>query len=527
MNKIKYMACLMVAFTLFACAPEVKTFDDIVNTAEGKVKGTRNKDNGIAVFKGIPYAAPPVGDLRWKAPQAHDAWEGELNCTNFGPAAMQADPQPFYMWTEEFIAPARRMSEDCLYLNIWTKATSQVEKLPVIVYIHGGAFTSGSGAVPVYDGEAMAKKGIVFVTINYRLGIFGFLAHPELTAESPHHASGNYGLLDQVAALRWIRKNITAFGGNPDNVTIAGQSAGAFSVNFLVASPLAKGLFHRAIAESGGAVLPTDTWARTNTLEQAEKSGAEFTAHLNAASIKELRAMPSKDLIKEQYASGAIIDGYFLPEPMQEIFAQGKQNDVPVLLGWNEDEGLFGGPFFDARTFKSKVQDKYGDRTREFLEVFPATTDEEAKRSQVKLGVQTTFGLQGFAWMVLQNETGNQPVYQYLFTQKVPYGSGQEDFGAFHSGEIAYAYGNLDKSAVRPWTEADYQLEKTMSAYWAQFARTGNPNFKGAPEWYPCKAPEYQTMILKEDPHQLTLPDLEQLDFLFDFYSEKLAQPKK
>lgn len=415
MDRIKSIIIILLTFLLFACSDRSKTFDEVVLTTEGQVKGIRDRENGIVVFKGIPYAASPVGDLRWKTPQTHEKWEGVLECTTFGPAAMQPDPNPFLMWTEEFIAPAEKMSEDCLYLNIWSKATSSEEKRPVILYIHGGAFSSGSGAVPIYNGKAMAEKGIVFVTINYRLGIFGFFAHPELTAESPHHASGNYGLLDQVAALKWIAENIKAFGGDPGNVTIAGQSAGAFSVNFLVASPLAKGLFHKAIAESGGAVLPTNRFAENQTLENAEKDGDSLLHKLGIKNIAELRAVSAEDLLKARIYTGPIVDGYFLPASLYTIFQEGKQNDVPVLTGWNANEGIFGGPPVNAETFRINARKEYGDQANEFLALFPAETEQEAEASQKLLGGLKIFGLQAFAWLTVQNATGTKPVYMYHF----------------------------------------------------------------------------------------------------------------
>ena len=258
MKRIFFLGfAVLLAMSVFSGCQSDTSLSTIIQTDNGQVEGLPNADASVVAFKGIPFAAPPVGDLRWKAPQPVQNWEGVRECKEFSSSAMQSTPAPFLMWTSEFIAPAKPLSEDCLYLNLWTANPASAEKRPVIVFIHGGGFTSGSGSVPIYDGEEMAKAGVVFVTINYRVGIFGFFSHPELTAESPHHTSGNYGLLDQIAALKWVQKNIAAFGGDPTRVTIAGQSAGAFSVNFLVASPLAKGLFQRAIAESGGAVLHT------------------------------------------------------------------------------------------------------------------------------------------------------------------------------------------------------------------------------------------------------------------------------
>src|SRR6476620_2662270 len=277
----------------------------VVKTDAGLVSGTLKQD--IHIFKGIPFAAPPVGDLRWKAPQPVHQWGGVKVCDKFSASPMQASPAPFSMWTEEFLIPKEPISEDCLYLNVWTGASSSKEKRPVLVWIYGGGFGSGGTAVPIYDGEAMAKKGIVFVSINYRVGIFGFFAHPELTAESKNHASGNYGLLDQIAALKWVKKNIAAFGGDPNNVTIAGQSAGSMSVNCLVASPLAKGLFNKAIAESGASFI--NSFGNT-TLQQAEENGVKTAASLKVNSIEALRKLTAAELMKAQSMRGVIIDGY-------------------------------------------------------------------------------------------------------------------------------------------------------------------------------------------------------------------------
>jgi para-nitrobenzyl esterase len=277
-------------------------------------------DGTVKIFKGIPYAAPPLGELRWKAPMPVPHWEGIRKCGIFPASAMQGKPAPILMWSREFMAPEEPLSEDCLYLNLWTAATTIGEKRPVIVWIHGGAFIGGSGSVPLYDGEEMAKKGVVFITINYRLGIFGFLAHPELSKESPYRVSGNYGILDQIAALQWIRNNVAAFGGDPGRVTIAGQSAGAFSVNALMVSPLAKGLFHRAIGQSGG-MFSSDMGIVTN-LENAELAGLKISEILKVVTISELRALSAEQLLKEE-TIGVNIDGYVVPQAFTTFDACG------------------------------------------------------------------------------------------------------------------------------------------------------------------------------------------------------------
>ena len=325
-----------------------------VQTGAGLVSGI--VQNGINIFKGIPFAAPPVGQLRWKAPQPVQSWTGVRNCDTFSASPMQGSPAPFSMWSEEFLIRKEPISEDCLYLNVWTSSTSANKKLPVLVWVYGGGFVSGGSNVPIYDGEAMAKEGIVFVSINYRVGIFGFFAHPELTGEAPYHASGNYGILDQIAALKWVQKNIAAFGGDPHNVTIAGQAAGSMSVNVLVASPLAKGLFNKAIAESGASFLRNNSG---NNLQQAEEAGVKTATALHANSIETLRKLPASELMKAQSQRSVIIDGYVLPQSVTAIFHGNKANKVDLLTGWNENEGL-SGTIKNAADYTTQMQQQYG-----------------------------------------------------------------------------------------------------------------------------------------------------------------------
>lgn len=515
----KLIACLLgLAIVMASCSTTKKSnIKDVVSTQSGLVSGTFDENTGITVFKGIPFAAPPVGDLRWKAPQPLESWDGIKECTKFSASPIQGTPVPFMMWTQEFIAPKEPLSEDCLYLNVWTGANTAEEKRPVFVYIYGGGFTSGSGAVPVYDGTEMAKKGLVFLTINYRVGTMGFLAHPELTAESPNHASGNYGLLDQVEALKWVQNNIQAFGGDPNNVTIAGQSAGAFSINYLVASPLTKGLFHRAIAESGSAVLGSTQLARGSGLKSAEEVGVKFAESLNCSSIAELRAKSADEIQNVRGPGAPVVDGYFLPESVGEIFAQGKQNDVPVILGWNQDEG-FGGAPVPADQFKERVKQMFGDKADEFLAIFPVNSDEDAIAIQNDLGALQTFGIQSYKWMELQNQTATSNVFIYRFEKDLPFAAGMSDFGAFHTGEVPYAYNNL-KMSPRPWTADDYKLAETMSDFWINFARNGDPNGDGLPQWEACSPENLKAMRFKTDVECTDLPSADLLKFLDEFYT--------
>ena len=372
------LICFCTGVVSFISSRQAATDLAVVKTKAGLISGTTNAAGDVHIFKGVPFAAPPIGDLRWKAPQPLQPWKGIKKCDRFSASAMQNKPLPFMMWTKEFMAPVEPLSEDCLYLNVWTAATRSAEKRPVIMWIHGGAFTGGSGSVPLYDGESMAKKGVVFVTINYRLAIFGFFAHPALSLESPHHASGNYGLLDQIAALHWLQENITQFGGDTANVTIAGQSAGSFSVNALVASPLAKGLFQKAIAESGGMFNHN----QSPGLHDAEEQGIRIMKEGKVNSIEELRAVPAETLLKGSQMAAPIVDGYVLPDQVINIFTNGRQHDVPLLTGFNADEGLMFDKPLNAAAFKADAAKKYGGMYDEFLKAFPANTEKEALHSQ-------------------------------------------------------------------------------------------------------------------------------------------------
>lgn len=487
-----------------------------VKTQAGLLSGTTNKEGDIRIFRGIPFAAPPVGNLRWKAPQPVKPWKGIRKAEEFGPSPMQPEPAPFSMWSEEFLIPKEPISEDCLYLNVWTGAKSENEKLPVMVWIYGGGFNSGGSAVPIYDGEAMAKKGIVFVSINYRVGIFGFFAHPELTEESGRGASGNYGLMDQLAALEWVQKNIAAFGGDPQNVTIAGQSAGSMSVNALVASPLAKGLFGKAIAQSGA-----NFTRGSASLSQAEAEGVKVAQSLGASSLPELRGKPAEELMKAVSGMrGPIVDGYVLPGSIANIFAAGKQNPVSLLTGWNQDEGLIFGPIKTAEEFRKHAEAEYGSEAKDFLRHYPASTDEEAAASQQNLSRDMIFGAQNYIWAKVHSRQENGKVYVYRFTRKVPATGEYVKYGAFHTGEVPYAYDNL-QFVDRPWEPVDRELARIMSSYWVNFIRTGNPNGPELPNWPAYTTSEKQIMVLGTDPQAKILPDGAALDFLHEQMSGK------
>jgi para-nitrobenzyl esterase len=449
----------------------------IVQTANGKVEGYA-KEN-LRIFKGIPFAAPPIDEFRWKAPQPVQNWTGIKKCTEFSASPIQNKPQPFSCWTEEFIAKPEPLNEDCLYLNVWTSSKNK-EKHPVLVWIYGGGLNSGSANCDIYDGEEMAKKGVIFVSINYRVGVMGFMAHPELSKESGYSSSGNYGFLDQIAALKWVQKNIAAFGGDPNNVTIAGQSAGAFSVNAMIASPLAKGLFHKAIPQSGG--LLSNRF--NQNLAESEQQGLKFMEKANCNSIADLRKKSADEIQKASNLQGfgrfgTTMDGYVLPTNIFDHFKNGKHNQVPILTGWVTGDGsLMGVPNTSLDNYKKEVQTKYGTKADEFLTIFPASTDYEATAAKLKQGL---LGFAGMPSHLLATFT-NKPSYLYNFSHVPPDKPNFPNYGAFHTSEVPYALHTLH-TWKRNWQQLDKDLEYTMTSYWVNFAKIGNPNGAGLPEW--------------------------------------------
>jgi para-nitrobenzyl esterase len=504
----------VAAFVLFVLASYslAKPADSIVTTLSGKVSGLASPDGSVTSFKGIPFAAPPVGQLRWSAPQPPAAWSNVLHADHFGASCMQGPNSPFGPWTKEYmyVTPA---SEDCLFLNIWTPTPSSNAHLPVLVYIYGGGFSSGSGDVPIYDGEALAKTGMVVVTFNYRVGPFGFLAHPDLTAESEHHASGNYGLMDQVAALHWVQSNIRGFGGDPSRVAIAGQSAGAMSVQDLLASPLAKGLFHAAIADSGigGRGVPV------RTLAEAEKAGADFAASKKADSIAALRALPAADLVAKPGAGLAfapIVDGWVVPDqPMILTTSAGRDNDVPVITGFQADDFRMGGggPAVTAASFKERARKVYGSMADEFLKLYPAENDEQAAQSEAASARdRARSGM--YLWASKRAATHKSPVYIYYFDRAIPWPAHPE-FGAFHSGELPYTFGNL-KVLDRPWEPIDTKVAQMMMAYWKGMTATGNPNSASVQAWSPVNPSKRSVMRIGADSGPIPPAD----DARFDFW---------
>ena len=491
----------------------------IVSTKYGPVSGIEKER--IQIFKGIPFAAPPVGDLRWKAPQAVKPWKEVKECISFGPSPVQPPPFPFMCWSEEYLIPKEPISEDCLYLNVWAPKNddkNSTSKKAVLVYIYGGGFASGGAGCDIYDGTAMAKKDIVFVSINYRVGVFGFLAHPELSSENDKKTSGNYALLDMVAALQWVHDNIEAFGGDPSRVTIAGQSAGAFAVNFLAASPLTKGLIHAAIAESGGSILPSMLRPKMQ-LQQMEEVGVGFAKKLGCTNIKELRNKTANEILASSGLSlaGPFEDGYVVPSSMMQTYLQNKQNDIPTLLGWNLDDKVSGPPM-TADKYIESIQKQFGTNAEKVLALYPATDNAIAAVSQGDLSRDQTFGVQGYTWASLQSEKGKAPVYVYNFNRKLPAATPENDFGAFHTGEVPYAYNNLHTVKNRPFTKADFELADQMSSYWVNFAKTGNPNGGVLANWPIYDKETKQVMEFNTKSKVVKLPTDNKLALLSTLY---------
>ncbi|WP_420139156.1 carboxylesterase/lipase family protein [Sphingomonas sp.] len=484
------LARMTAAAMVLAIAPvHAASGGPLVKTASGTVEGVAAASgSSVQIFRGIPFARPPIGQNRWREPQPVQRWSGVRSADQFGPRCMQKR-----LWDDMFFrSPAA--SEDCLYLNVWTPAdlhARSAAKLPVLVYIYGGGFLAGDASEPRYDGAAMASQGIVVVTLNYRLGIFGFLAHPELTAESRHHASGNYGLMDQAAALAWVRKNIARFGGNPRRITIGGESAGSMSVSGLVTSPLSRGSIAGAIGESGSLMLS----AKVPTRAEGEAEGTAFAASQNALSLAALRAVPAETLLAAQSADGRrfgpVIDGYFLPEQPAVTYASGKAAKVPLLVGSNSQEAAASGVLNDAlptlANYRAALTRLYAEKADAVFALYPATRDADVVRVATDLASDRFLGAATWRWFDAHRRTG-APTFYYYYQHVRPRptaytATGAAPFGAVHSAEIEYALGNLDANPAYAWTDEDRRLSTVMTGYFANFIKTANPNGGGLPAW--------------------------------------------
>ncbi|QHS63810.1 carboxylesterase/lipase family protein [Chitinophaga agri] len=490
----------------------------VVKIQSGRIQGVLSPATGIQSFKGIPYAQPPVGALRWKAPQPERSWDTILKADHFGPRAMQGNIFGDMGFRSD------GMSEDCLYLNVWAPANAAGKKLPVLVYFYGGGMVAGDGSEARYDGESMARKGIISLTVNYRLGVFGLLAHPDLSKEASYHASGNYTLLDQQAALAWVQKNIAAFGGDPKRVTIAGESAGSISVSALMASPLSKELIHGAIGESGAMIFPT---MAPLSREEAEKNGVAFANAVGANSLEALRAIPAEELLRKASGPGipplaCNVDGYVLPKKPVDIYAAGEQAHIPLLAGWNSAELPYRALMWkdDPTTdnYVKKITELYPNNTDEVLQLYPGGTPEQVIASATDLASDRFIVYSTWKWADLHRSTSQQPVYRYIFSRPRPdmtpkMGNAQPGLaggviktnapqpkqaaplkGAPHAAEIEYAMGNLQHNKVYAWTKDDYTVSNTMLNYFANFVKTGNPNGPGVPKWEQDATPDSRYM---------------------------------
>jgi para-nitrobenzyl esterase len=523
MRAIRRTLCLGI-LGLALGSQSVAAITDPVRVEQGQLAGADGRSSEVRVYRGVPFAAPPVGALRWKPPQPAPYWQGIRQATQIGNAC----PQPPFPANGLYGSSPPPISEDCLNLNIWTPAKSSDDRLPVMVWIHGGGFEHGSGGAIGYDGENLARKGVVVVTINYRLGILGFLALPELQAESPDHAAGNYALMDQIAALRWVQRNIIAFGGDPVRVTIFGESAGSVSVNILMASPLAQGLFSRAIGESGGSFGPMPS------LADGEKGGQQFASKCGATEnvLQSLRAKSVDDLLRATTEDDVqiIVDGWVLPQSVYTIFAEGKQNDVPIIVGNNASEGTIFPPptgSLSAQEFADQAHRRYGVFAKQFLEAYPAgSSDQEATAAYFASIRDGQFGWDMRFWARMATETGHRRAYRYYFS-RVPPGRG-ERLGAFHGSELAYVFENFPYRIS--YQDADKQLGEVISGYWANFARTGDPNAtpdpKGAnaPTW-PIYSPTKDNVLeLGDQVSVQSHVNAAGLDF-FDVYNRSVRPP--
>ena len=500
MNKLTHQLAAIAAFVILGVAanlPAQTAPPAPVRVAGGLVQGTA--EDGLAVYRGIPFAAPPIGDLRWRAPQPAAKWDGVRSAAQFGPMPVQGG----------------NGSEDCLYLNVWTPAKSAHDRLPVLVWIYGGGFGAGSTSDPNYSGEQLAKKGVVFVSIAYRVGQLGFLAHPELSAETSNHVSGNYGLLDQIAGLEWVQKNIAAFGGNPHQVTIFGESAGAISVSMLCASPLAKGLFHGAISQSGGSFGPsrptTLPGENMRPLAAAEQAGV---AYARGATIAELRKLtPDKLPPGPGFGlSWPIIDGWVIPGDQYQLYAAGKYNDTPVLIGYNSDEGASFWPPKTPEAYLTSVHNRYGQFADDLIKAYPVGTNTVPKSAR-DLMRDTAFGWQTWSWARLQSRTGKSKVFYYYFDQHA-----ENQAGSWHGMDVSYVFHHLNPNNPQT-TKADLAISDAMSTYWVNFAKHGDPNDGELPAWPAYSDRQPQVMYFSQTPHLGPVPDADSLKVLDNYFA--------
>ena len=504
--------------------------------SNGVIEGNYDSKTGMQFYLGVPFAKPPVGTLRWKAPQPLDNWKGIKETKRFGPRAVQG------IVFGDMKSRSDGLSEDCLYLNVWTPAKRNTKGLPVLVYFYGGGYVAGDGAEPRYDGESMAKKGMVAVTVNYRLNIFGFFAHPELSKEAAYKASGNYGLLDQQAALKWVQKNIAAFGGDPQRVTIAGESAGSISVSYHMASPLSKELIAGAIGESGAGINPT---VAPVTLAEAEKTGKEFADKAGYKTLAELRKLSTRDLFEiysesKRFGFPVVIDKYFLTATLPEIFEAKKQAMVPLLLGWNSAEipaiAFMMGMPFTKENYITRLKKEYPNDYEEVLKLYPGDSAKQIEWSATMLASDRFIAYSTWKWFDLHRNNSTQPVYRYLYSKLRPPLANKslttglaggtlkkeentfkmpEPIGAPHACEIEYCMGNLHLVDDFAWTADDFKVSEIMQNYFANFIITGNPNGGKLPNWPAAKPTDNDPDVMVIDVESKAIKSTGDVRYLF------------
>ena len=525
MKKTLLLISIGLCLTMLSNAQSNNLFAIQANIENGLIEGNYDTKTGIQTYFGIPFAKPPVGELRWKAPQSLNNWTGVKETKKFGPRPMQS------IVFGDMNSRSNGLSEDCLYLNVWTPAKRNTKDLPVLVYFYGGGNVAGDGSEPRYDGESMSKKGIVVVTCNYRLNIFGNFAHPELSAEASYKASGNYGYFDQIAALKWVQKNIATFGGDPKKVTIAGESAGSIAVSYQMASPLAKGLIMGAIGESGAGITPT---MAPVTLVEAEKQGAEFAKNSGISTLKGLRALSTREVYEmygdsKRFGFPVVLDGYFLPKTLPQIFGAREQAQIPLLLGWNSAE-IPGQAFMQGQPYKdenfiARVKKEYPSDFEEVLKLYPHSSEKEIELSATALAADRFISYSTWKWFDLHRNNSSQPVYRYLYSKLRPAlvdnsmasglagGTVKKDqntpkpslpVGAPHACEIEYCMGNLHLVKEYAWTVDDFKVSDTMLNYFANFIKTGNPNGAKLPEWTVAKAGDLTPPVMIIDTESRT-----------------------
>jgi len=504
----KNITFLIVLFVMFVSRHSIAKQPAPVKVDGGLLQGTL--EDGLTVYRGIPFAAPPVGELRWRAPQPASAWEGIRQADKFAPGPMQGGNPP------------SGKSEDCLYLNIWTPAKSAGDRIPVLVWIYGGGFGGGATSERNYSGENLAKKGVVLVSIAYRVGQLGFLAHPELSAENPNHVSGNYGLLDMIAGLKWIQKNISAFGGDPKKVTIFGESAGGIAVSMLCASPLAKRLFHGAISQSGGSFGPprptTFPGENLKRLADAERNGKAYVESAGVSSIAELRKIDTDKLPAVRGMSWPIIDGWVIPDDQCKLYEAGRFNDTPILVGYNSDEGASFSPPKTPEDYITGVRIRYGKFAEDLIEAYPVGSNTVPKTTR-DLARDAAFGWHTWIWARLQSKMGKSKAFYYYFDQHPDYpeDSPRAGFGSPHGQEVAYVFQHQDASNPQT-TKTDVEISDAMGTYWTNFAKYGNPNGKGVPEWPAFSDTNPVVMYFCQTPHTGPVPSAESLKTLDSYF---------